>query len=63
MSKTISYKGTLDIGLQDRIRLKTLKGKVGARICAKTKFGLNILLIVIYWLLQLIAKLIHKIIH
>jgi hypothetical protein len=32
MSKTISYKGTLDIGLQDRIRLKTLKGKVGYKI-------------------------------
>tara|TARA_Y100000356_G_scaffold133995_1_gene142226 strand:- start:47 stop:496 length:450 start_codon:yes stop_codon:yes gene_type:complete len=35
MSKTISFKGQLPIGEQDRIRLKTIKGKVGYRI---TKF-------------------------
>ena len=39
MSKTISYKGTLDMGLEDRIRLKTLKGKVGYKI---TKFQIII---------------------
>ena len=33
--KTISYKGTLNIGLEDRIRLKTIKGKKGYKI---TKF-------------------------
>jgi hypothetical protein len=32
MSKRISYKGKLDMGLQDRISLSTLKGKVGYRI-------------------------------
>ena len=37
MSKTISYRGTLDIGTEDRIRLKTIKGKVGYKI---TKFQL-----------------------
>ena len=35
MSKTISYRGKLDIGLQDRIRLKTNTGKTGYKI---TKF-------------------------
>jgi hypothetical protein len=35
MSKKISYKGKLAIGLEDRIRLKTIKGKVGYKI---TKF-------------------------
>ena len=35
MSKTISFRGTLPIGEQDRIRLKTNNGKVGYRI---TKF-------------------------
>ena len=35
MSKTISYKGTLNIGLEERIRLKTIKGKKGYKI---TKF-------------------------
>jgi len=35
MSKTISYKGTLPIGEQDRIRLKTNSGKTGYKI---TKF-------------------------
>tara|TARA_R100000388_G_scaffold82414_1_gene61204 strand:+ start:411 stop:854 length:444 start_codon:yes stop_codon:yes gene_type:complete len=35
MSKTISYRGKLPIGEQDRIRLKTINGKVGYRI---TKF-------------------------
>jgi len=33
--KTISYRGQLDMGLQDQIRLKTNKGKVGYKI---TKF-------------------------
>tara|TARA_R100001594_G_scaffold82009_1_gene116475 strand:- start:13 stop:459 length:447 start_codon:yes stop_codon:yes gene_type:complete len=37
MSKKLSYKGKIPIGEQDRIRLKTLKGKVGYRI---TKFQL-----------------------
>ena len=32
MSKTISYRGTLDIGEQDRINLKTIKGQVGYKI-------------------------------
>ena len=32
MSKKLSYRGTLDIGLQDRIRLKTITGKVGYKI-------------------------------
>ena len=32
MSKTISYKGKIDMGLQDRIRLKTIKGKIGYKI-------------------------------
>jgi hypothetical protein len=32
MSKTISYKGQIPIGLEERIRLKTLKGKVGYKI-------------------------------
>ena len=35
MSKTISYRGKLPIGEQDRIRLKTINGKVGYKI---TKF-------------------------
>jgi hypothetical protein len=30
--KTISYKGKLDMGLQDRISLKTIKGKIGYKI-------------------------------
>ena len=32
MSRTISYKGTLAIGLEDEIQLKTIKGKVGYKI-------------------------------
>jgi len=32
MSKTISYRGTLDMGQQDRIRLSTLNGKTGYKI-------------------------------
>ena len=32
MSKTLSYRGTIAIGLEERIRLKTLKGKVGYKI-------------------------------
>ena len=36
MSKTISYKGQIPMGEQDRIRLRTIKGKVGYRI---TKFS------------------------
>jgi hypothetical protein len=32
MSKIISYKGTLDIGTENRIRLKTIKGKIGYKI-------------------------------
>ena len=32
MSKTISYKGQLPVGEQDRIRLKTNNGKVGYKI-------------------------------
>lgn len=35
MSKIISYRGKLPIGEQDRIRLKTINGKVGYKI---TKF-------------------------
>ena len=35
MSKTISYKGTLPMGEQERIRLKTINGKTGYKI---TKF-------------------------
>ena len=35
MSKKLSYRGKLPIGEQDRIRLKTIKGKVGYKI---TKF-------------------------
>ena len=35
MSKTLSYRGTLPIGEQERIRLKTIKGKIGYKI---TKF-------------------------
>lgn len=35
MSKTISFKGQLPIGEQDRIRLRTIKGKIGYKI---TKF-------------------------
>jgi hypothetical protein len=35
MSKTISYRGTLPIGEQERLRLKTIKGEVGYKI---TKF-------------------------
>ena len=35
MSKTLSFRGQLPIGLQDQIRLKTLKGKTGYKI---TKF-------------------------
>ena len=37
MSRTISYKGTCDIGTQDRISLATIIGKVGYKI---TKFQL-----------------------
>ena len=36
MSKTISYKGQIPMGEQDRIRLRTIQGKVGYRI---TKFS------------------------
>jgi hypothetical protein len=32
MSRTISYKGKLDMGLEDKINLKTLNGKVGYKI-------------------------------
>lgn len=32
MSKTLSYKGKLPIGEQDRIRLRTIKGKIGYQI-------------------------------
>jgi hypothetical protein len=32
MSKTLSFKGQLPVGLEDHIRLKTLKGKTGYRI-------------------------------
>ena len=32
MSRTISYRGTLAIGEEDRIRLKTIKGEVGYKI-------------------------------
>tara|TARA_R110000824_G_scaffold319337_1_gene506443 strand:- start:1071 stop:1517 length:447 start_codon:yes stop_codon:yes gene_type:complete len=32
MSKTITFKGQIPMGLQDHIRLKTLKGKTGYRI-------------------------------
>ena len=32
MSKKLSYKGQLDMGLEDRIRLRTLKGKTGYKI-------------------------------
>ena len=35
MSRTISYKGTLAIGLEDKLQLRTIKGKVGYKI---TKF-------------------------
>ena len=35
MSTKISYKCKLAIGLEDRIRLKTIKGKIGYKI---TKF-------------------------
>ena len=35
MSKTISYRGQLDDGLEDKINLSTIKGKVGYKI---TKF-------------------------
>ena len=35
MSKTLSYRGTLAIGLEDRIRLRTIKGNKGYKI---TKF-------------------------
>ena len=37
MSKKISFKGTLPVGLQDRIKLSTINGKVGYKI---TKFQL-----------------------
>jgi hypothetical protein len=37
MSRTISYRGVLDMGLEDRISLATIKGKVGYKI---TKFQL-----------------------
>jgi hypothetical protein len=37
MSKTLSYKGTIAIGEEDRIRLTTIKGKVGYQI---TKFDI-----------------------
>ena len=32
MSKRISFRGKLDDGLQDRLTLKTIKGKIGYRI-------------------------------
>ena len=32
MSRIISYRGTLAMGLEDRIRLRTIKGKVGYKI-------------------------------
>ena len=32
MSKTLTYKGTLAIGTQDKIKLSTLQGKVGYRL-------------------------------
>ena len=32
MSKTISYRGTLPIGEEEKINLRTIKGKVGYRI-------------------------------
>ena len=32
MSRIISYRGTLAIGLEDRISLRTIKGKVGYKI-------------------------------
>ena len=32
MSKIISFKGQLDMGLQDKINLSTLKGKIGYKI-------------------------------
>jgi hypothetical protein len=35
MSKTISYRGQIAMGTEDRIRLRTLKGKIGYKI---TKF-------------------------
>jgi len=35
MSRKISYKGTIPIGEEERIRLKTIKGKIGYKI---TKF-------------------------
>ena len=35
MSRTISYRGTLAIGLEDKLQLRTIKGKVGYKI---TKF-------------------------
>ena len=37
MSRTISYRGTLPMGLEDRISLATIKGKVGYKI---TKFNM-----------------------
>ena len=37
MSKTISFRGQLNMGLEDRIRLRTLQGKTGYKI---TKFQL-----------------------
>tara|TARA_Y100001938_G_C7738900_1_gene258359 strand:+ start:36 stop:479 length:444 start_codon:yes stop_codon:yes gene_type:complete len=37
MSKTISYKGTIPIGEEERIRLKTIDGKIGYKI---TKFDI-----------------------
>ena len=37
MSKIISFRGKLDIGLQDKLNLKTLNGKTGYKI---TKFQL-----------------------
>jgi len=35
MSKTLSFRGSLAMGLQDKIHLKTIKGKIGYKI---TKF-------------------------
>jgi hypothetical protein len=32
MSKTLSYRGQLPIGVEERIRLRTIKGKIGYRI-------------------------------
>ena len=40
MSKKISYKGTLPIGLEDKISLRTINGKTGYKITnAKSTFS------------------------